>query len=280
MGKMDPVVRRVYRNVAGGLLALALGACAAVSTERPLFAAADTKDAPVLKAGLWALPEPGCRFKSREAPAKWPDCVQAVEVRDGAIKDLRPLIEADRKREAKIAADQRAKYLVAAADPAVLQVEIVRDGAPRVFYFGLQPLASDADGAIIRARGWIALCRDPNPPPPAAIAGPVAAKPVKAGKHGKAAKAAKPAPAPNGLLPGLTPIPESGGGCTASSAAAVAKVVAGNEAWAFSGDKEATGWTAFWIRDDMAGGKAAGQGTLVGQAAHKVASMRKLIPHF
>ena len=267
MGKMDPVVWRVYRNVAGSLLALALGACAAVSTERPLFGAADSKDAPVLKAGLWAMPEPGCRFKSREAPAKWPDCVQAVEVRDGAIRDLRPQIEAGRKREAKITADQPAKYLVAAADPAVLQVEIDRDGAPRVFYFGLQPLASDGDGAIIRARGWIALCRDPNPPSAPA---PVTARPAKAGKHGKAAKPPKAAPVSNGLLPGLTPIPESGGGCMASSGAAVARVVAANEAWAFSGDKEATGWTAFWIRDDMAGGKASGP----------VASVRKLISHF
>ena len=263
---MDPVVWRVYRNVAGSLLALALGACAAVSTERPLFGPSDAKDAPRLKDGLWALPEPGCRFKSHAAPVKWPDCVQALEIRDGTIKDLNPLAEADRKREARIAADQPVKYLVAAADPAVLQVELVRDGAPRVYYFGLQPLASDADGAIIKVSGWIALCRDPNPAPVAAR--PV--KPVKSGKRGKAVKPARPAPVSNGLLPGLTPIPDSGGGCTASSAAAVAKVVAGNEAWAFSGDKEATGWTAFWIRDDTAGGKAAGP----------VASMRKLIPHF
>jgi len=269
----------VYRNVAVCVLALSLTACAAVSTDRPLFTAADTKAAPVLKAGLWAVPEPGCQFKSHAPPAKWPDCVQGLEVRDGTIKDLTPSSEADRKREAKIVTANPARYLVAATDPAVLQVEIAQETAPRFYYFGLQPLATDADGAVIRLQGWIALCRDPNPPPPA----PAPARPAKRGKGakpGKASQAARSAPAPNGLLPGLTSLPGSGGGCTTSSAAAAARAVAGNEAWAFSGDKEATGWTAFWIRDDLAGGKVGSRGTFVGQAARRVASMRKLIPHF
>lgn len=261
MGKS--VVGRVYRNIAVGVLALSLGACAAVSTEQPLFATADSRNAPVLKAGLWALPERGCQFKSHAPPAKWPDCVRALGVRDGTLQDLKPLADADRKREARISTATPVKYLVAATDPAVLQVEVARDGAPRFFYFGLQPLATDADGAVTKVQGWIALCRDPNPPP---VPAPV--KPARRGKSGKAA------PASNRLLPGLTPLPESGGGCTTTSAAAAAKVVAGNEAWAFSGDKEATGWTAVWIRElEPPEPQTAKPQGLIGRTVHKTVRM-------
>lgn len=273
MGKMGPVVWRVYRNVAGSALALSLGACSVVSTERPMFGPADAKDAPVLKAGLWALPERGCRFKARADPAKWPECVQAVEIRDGTIRDLKPEVDAQRKHQARVGGDKPMGYLIAAGDPPVMQVETAGDGAPSYFYFGLRPMASDADGSIIRAQGWIALCKNPNAPPPAPVQALPPAKTLPRTARGRrGSRVAKAAPPPsNGLLPGLVPTP--GSGCTASAAGAIAKAVAANEAWAFTGDKDETGWTAVWVRDVEPEPKAAQSQGLIGRTMHQTVKL-------
>ena len=263
---MDPVTWRVYRNVAASALALTLGACSVVSTERPMFSAADGKGAPVLKAGLWAVPERGCRFKPLASPEKWPDCVQAIEVRDGLIRDLKPEIDGQRKHQAKVGGDKPMRYLIAAGEPPVLQVETGEDGARSYFYFGLRPLASDVDGAIVRSRGWIALCKDPNAPTPA----PAKARPPA--RTSKAHRSAKPAPPPpNGLLPGLTPV--AGSGCTAMTAGSIARAVAANEAWAFTGDKDEIGWTAVWLRDIEPEPAAAKKQGFFGRTMHKTAKM-------
>jgi hypothetical protein len=270
----------VSRNVAGSLLALGLGACSVVSTERPMFGPTDARGAPVLKAGLWALPERGCRFKPRADPVKWPDCVQALEIRAGQIRDLKPDTEAQRKHQARVGGDKPMSFLLAAGDPPILQVQSSGEGAPSYFYFGLRPLASGVDGAIIRARGWIALCKDPNAPAPAPVQAlppaPSPAKPVPKGRRpGKGAKVEPPPPPPNGLLAGLTPVP--GRGCTATTAASIARAVAANEAWAFTGDKDETGWTAVWVRDFEPEPKEPKTEGLVGRTLHKtVRLIRKL----
>ena len=261
----------VYRNVAGALLALSLGACSVVSTERPMFSAADAKDAPVLKTGLWALPERGCKFKPRSAPEKWPDCVQAVEIRDGAIHDLKPEADAQRKRQARVGGEAPMKYLIVPGDTPVMQVEVAGGGAPAFFYLGLRPLASDVDGSITRARGWIALCKDPNAPPPAPVQALPPAKMVskagpRTGKGRRAAKVEPPPPPSNGLLPGLVAVP--GAGCTAEAAGPIARAVAANEAWAFTGDKDETGWSAVWVRDIEPAPKAEKKPGFMGKALH------------
>ena len=265
------MIWRVYRNVAGPLLAMALGACSVVSTERPMFSAADAKGAPVLKPGLWALPERGCRFKPRSAPEKWPDCVQAVEIPDGAIRDLKPEADAQRKRQARVGGGAPMKYLIVPGDTPVMQVEAAAGGAPAFFYLGLRPLASDVDGAITRARGWIALCKDPNAPPPAPVQALPPAKGASRTGKGRRATRAEPPPPSNGLLPGLTAVP--GAGCTAQAAGPIARAVAANEAWAFTGDKDETGWTAVWVRDIEAAPKTEKKQGLVGKALHGTAKL-------
>ncbi len=265
---------RLYRIVAGSLLALALGACSVVATERPMFTAADAKGAPALKAGLWALPERGCRFKPRADPAKWPDCVQALAIQDGQIRDLKPDAEAPRKHQARVGGEKPMGFLLAAGEPPILQVQSSGEGAPTYFYFGLRPLASDVDGAITRARGWIALCKDPNAPPPAPVQALAPARAAPKG-HRPAKGAETEPPPPNGLLPGLVAVP--GAGCTATTAASIAMAVAANEAWAFTGDKDETGWTAVWVRDLEPEPKAPKPEGFVGRTMHKtVRLIRKL----
>ena len=265
------MIWRQYRNVAGPLLALSLGACSVVSTERPMFSVADTKDAPVLKPGLWALPERGCTFKAHAAPEKWPDCVQAVEIRDGQIHDLKPEADAQRKHQARVGGEAPMKYLIVPGDTPVMQVEVAGGGPPAFFYLGLRPLASDVDGTITRARGWIALCKDPNAPPPAPVQALPLAKAVRTGKGRRGGAKVEPPPPSNGLLPGLIPVP--GSGCTAEAAGPIAKAVAANEVWAFTGDKDGTGWSAVWVRDIEAAPKTEKKPGLVGKALHGTARL-------
>lgn len=142
------------------LAALCLAGCRMASSDRPVFNAADTADAPALKPGLWALIEPGCRFNTRTAPEKWPDCATPLALRDGAAMDV------------KKGQTGRRNVLIAGGDPAVIQAETDEDGRRAYVYFGLRPLAADGDGTITRARIWPAQCPPPPPqrrrgPPPA-----------------------------------------------------------------------------------------------------------------
>jgi len=50
------------------------------------------------------------------------------------------------------------RYRYAEADPGVLQVETGKGGAEAWGYYGFRPLASDAEGWVIRARIWPVAC--------------------------------------------------------------------------------------------------------------------------
>lgn len=148
------------RFVAVALLALGLAGCRMVSSDRPVFTPADAGDAPALKPGLWALIEPGCRFNTRTAPEKWPDCATALALRDGAASD------------AKKGQTGKRSVLIVGGDPAIIQTETDEDGRKTFVYLGLRPLAADGDGTITRARIWPADCPPPPPPPRARRAPP------------------------------------------------------------------------------------------------------------
>lgn len=132
------------------LALLGLGGCRMAVSERPLFTVADAADAPALKPGLWALVESGCRFNTKAAPEKWPDCATPLALRDGAAVAVR-----------RGESPRRNAVLIAGGDPAVLQADATdEDGTSgrKFAYFGLRPLAADADGTVTRARVWPAQC--------------------------------------------------------------------------------------------------------------------------
>ncbi len=208
------------------LAAMSLASCGMVSSDRPLFGPLDARAAPVLKPGLWALVQPGCKLNLRASPKKWPDCAQAAELRaDGTAILIRRDTRADIEHETT--------WLVAAGDPAVLQVQGPKeDGklrAPYV-YFGVRPLASDIDGVIIRARVWPAFCARPQSagPPPAAAKG-----------KARSSKA----------LAGLTPGKGPNANCLARGQLPVRNAVIQSESWAFVNDRDEPGVTAYWVRD-------------------------------
>lgn len=150
----------MMRFVALAVALFCLAGCRMASSDRPVLTTADTADAPALKPGLWALIEPGCRFSTRAAPEKWPECATPLALRDGAAMDV------------KKGQSGRRGVLIAGGDPAIVQTETDEGGRRAYVYFGLRPLAADGDGAITRARVWPAQCppspvsRSRRAPPP------------------------------------------------------------------------------------------------------------------
>lgn len=209
----------MMRSLTAILLALSLSACAAVTSERPLFAAADTRGAPVPRPGLWIMPSAGCRFSPRASAASWPDCANGALVTPSTITGGR--------RDATGAFTEALSYQLAAGDPAVMELftPASRDPSdPAILYVGVRPLAADADGQITQARVWMALCA-----PPAIASAPPGAKVVK-------------------LPPGLTPV-QGKAYCLARTQAVVRAAIARSETWAFQGKPDDYGLIARWVRD-------------------------------
>ena len=144
----------MMRMILACALALATGACAVVGSETPLFSAADARGQPVLRAGVWAMPVEECSFQPTGDPARWPSCANATLVSREAFTELRS--------EAGARPD-RMRYVLAAGDPRILQVQAPNgETDPAYVYAGLRPLRTDAKGRITEARVWMALCEQPR----------------------------------------------------------------------------------------------------------------------
>jgi len=207
------------RNLASVFLAaMSLGGCAMVTSDRALFEAADAAGAPVLRPGVWAMPDKTCEFDPKSAAGGWPKCANATVVTAGTL--------AGGPRDASGAPSQTLNYVLAAGDPRVgqLQAPPEEKEGPAYLYVGLRPTAFDEARRITAAKIWAALC----------------AKPVTAGGD-LDAKA-------NKLLPGLTRRP-GGQECVAKAKGPVREAVRASEGWLASGDENDFSLSAHWVRE-------------------------------
>lgn len=125
------------------LAALLLGGCSMVTSPEPMFTAADAVGAPALRDGLWGGED--CRpSEVRKAVGRWKAC-------DWVLKRGDEWLSLDETGWAAT------PFLVAAGAPLVAQL---RDKPQAYLYYGLEPLARDADGRVTRARIWPVLCAD------------------------------------------------------------------------------------------------------------------------
>ena len=186
-----------------GVLATAgLGGCTSVYSRQPLFALADVADAPTLRTGIWVLGDPGgpCRPRPRAPISHWKGCEGWLLVRGQDI--VTPDDEGGWTSTA---------HLIVSGAPPVWQLgPEEEEGGPRYVYFGLKPLARDAQDRVTRLEAWNALCGPP---------GAEVAKPDRPGAR------AAPKPDPATMLPGLV-LGETGWDCRASDQAAVRRAVA------------------------------------------------------
>lgn len=131
-------------------LAALLGGCNLVSSKAPLFGPADTAGAPAFKPGLWAVVEPGCRFRASAPPARWPKCAEPVVV-DG--ERIFP----------GFAGEQSAEYLVTGGDPAIVQYVAGEDADRRFAFLAVHVARADRAGRASAIKVWLVEC---GPPPP------------------------------------------------------------------------------------------------------------------
>lgn len=208
------------RVLLGLCLALLLGACNRVHSDRPLFFADAGPDAPRLREGLWVLEtgdEP-CRFDTARPVNRWPKCADWMLVRDGALVGYtRP-----EKGKAPSPGDwATVPYVLAAGAPPVLQVAMTDDGKVDHQFFGVAATSGPVS-AITAFAAWPVYC---GPPPP---------KPAK----GEKARFVSLEP-----LPGMIVGDDN---CAAESAAAVLNAAGPSRSWA-EGEHEVGG--ARWVRD-------------------------------
>jgi hypothetical protein len=200
-------------------LTLMLGGCAVVTSDRPLFSAAERAGAPVLKPGLWAMPNADCRYDEQAQAATWPECANPSVVTAATI--------AGGERDASGRTSQVLAYVLARGDPPVVQVAAPpsEPKGPKFVYAGLRPTAFDGDRRVTAARIWLALC----------------ARPPRA-------KDATLTPPPETLPPGLVKRPGDPS-CVAAAADPVRKAVVRSEGWIAAGGADDLSLSAHWVRD-------------------------------
>lgn len=199
--------------------AFCLTGCGVVTSTRPFLGPADAQGTPGLKPGLWAVVEPGCRFNTAAAAAKWPECASPLDIREGVVTDLKAKGEGG-------ALDHPIVFILAVGDPMIIQAQMPADGPPGpadFVYAGLRALATDDSGVITRARIWPALCAKPQ---------------------AKAGPGLPPRP-----LPGLTMLQGPAANCLARNRGALRNAVETSERWVFDEGQTSEGLTAQWVRD-------------------------------
>jgi len=147
----------MMRVFAISLAAISVAACnGMVTSERPLFTAADSRGAPVLKNGVWAWThEADCQIDAKAELAAWPKCAEPFLVKDGRLTSL----DAGR-------GERSAALLLVAGDPPLIQVDDTAgpDSSGAAVYAGLRTTQIDAKGRAAAFNSWVVLCVSPTDP--------------------------------------------------------------------------------------------------------------------
>ena len=119
-------------------------------SETPLYRAAAAAGTP-LRPGLWTRADPACPFMETESTGVWPGCAEFMVVR--------PHLLITHVAGYSLQRLMAQSYLLIDGFPRILQLTQGLAETPRLFiYEGLRPLASDAQGLIVRARLWPMTC--------------------------------------------------------------------------------------------------------------------------
>lgn len=200
----------MIRIFAISLAAISVAACnGMVTSERPLFTAADSRGAPVLKNGVWAwIHAAGCQIDPKAEITAWPKCADPFLVKDGRLTAL----DAGR-------GERSAALLLVAGDPPLIQVDdtVGADSSGAVVYTGLRTTQIDAKGGAAAFHPWVVLCVPPE-------------------------KGSSPPVDPKDVLPGFAL--SSGGDCRVDDPGKVREAAKASEAWASQDEPLA----ALWIR--------------------------------
>jgi hypothetical protein len=213
----------LMRGLAVLAVALLLGGCNVVVTEKPLLTAADERGAPPLRPGLWRMEDPKCPVDEALPLDQWPECA------GGAVMSPGQMAGYDHKDGKAIW--QRIPLVLAAGSPRIAQVAMNEEPptpsepAKGYGYAAVKPMKFDPQHRITLIRYWIVQC---GPPPPQRQEAPKSDRlPALGTLH---------------PLPGMKMKPGEAV-CTTDSVKALRAAAKASEAW----DDEHH--TAHWVRD-------------------------------
>ncbi len=140
-------------------LALLVGGCGnLVHSDRALFTAADAREGPVFRRGLWIGDDPDCVFDEAIPRSEWPSCAEPwIMTSQGLVS----IFEEDREMS----------LLVTGGAPAIIQIGSTAEPAGPYAYWALDVTRTDRRGRALAFSAWPVVCGPPpGPEPPAAIA--------------------------------------------------------------------------------------------------------------
>jgi len=150
-------------------LAVGLGGCNMVLSEKPLFSPTD-ETGPRLRDGLWLTIEDNCPVDFDQPTYRWPDCAEWGVLRNGVLQRRAELPSEDAPVGWSEPWGQTSLVLVDGA-PMLLQAgeeqeEAFFDERPErgtqplelFSYHGLEPTALDEQSRIVAAQVWTAQC--------------------------------------------------------------------------------------------------------------------------
>ncbi|NEX93451.1 hypothetical protein [Caulobacter sp. 17J65-9] len=153
---------------------LLLSACNLVTTEAPLFTAADAAPTPPLREGVWVGgKDKDCRFDEKRPVSSWPKCANWFLARGDTLSHY----DADKKaweyatlRNGRVSTfedgqwKEEGGFLLVAGDPLIGQVGVEKPDQPKEYlYLGLRPTLDD-QGRVIQMSAWFVQCGPPPPP--------------------------------------------------------------------------------------------------------------------
>lgn len=140
--------------------AVVLGGCNMISTETPMFDAADA-GAPALREGVWLIDDPECVVDDRAPASTWPECANWMLLEGGMMKF-------PGETGMSGLGDDELPVVLTGGTPRVWQVTLKspKDDKAMNLYLGFEAIETGADGRIVRYRSWPGQCGPLPPPPP------------------------------------------------------------------------------------------------------------------
>lgn len=154
----------MHRLMIAGL-ALGLGGCNMVVSDKPWFAASEAAQ-PGLKDGLWVnLKGPDCQFDPALAVQDWPECAQPMLVDGAFYRGPNGKADEDKAQLADVAKWDKIEHVLVAGDPLIDQIDMksgaddpTRSDSKGYLYIAARIVKRDADGRAIEVQRWPVAC--------------------------------------------------------------------------------------------------------------------------
>lgn len=155
----------MMRKLAIAALAIGLGGCNMVVSEKPWFAASEAA-LPGLRDGLWAnLKGSDCKFDPAQPMQDWPDCAQPMLVEGGRYRGPSMGADDEKGQLADVTKWDKIDHVLVPGDPLIDQIDMSsgKNAGPQgeskgFLYIAARILKRDEAGRGIEVLRWPVAC--------------------------------------------------------------------------------------------------------------------------